>query len=363
MRILHIVESSRGGCGTYLNEILPFQIRDFSAANIRLIAPDRHLAQLEDVLPFGIIRPFRRPTRAVGLAFLVVKLVTTVWAFRPTIIHAHSTFAGAAARLLAIVLSRKITVIYCPHGWVFDTARSSNARRAMQAAERFLSHWCAAIVCISGAEKLAGEGAGIPPRKLQVIANGLQILPATQTAAAWQDSRLKVLFVGRLDRQKGVDVLIEAVQSLAQRVSTRIVGESVLASGLPRRDSDSVQFMGWLDRTAVASQMSACDVVVVPSRWEGFGLVAIEAMRAGKAVVASAVGGMKEIVIDGVTGKLTPPDDSAALRDTLGQLDPAACARLGEAGRKRFVQFYSIDRTHALLKRLYDSVTQRGITA
>lgn len=363
MRILHVVESSRGGCGTYLNEILPFQVRDFSAANIRLIAPDRHLAQFEDVLPFDIIRPFRRPTRAVGLAFLVVKLLATVWAFRPTIIHAHSTFAGAAVRLLAIVLWRNMIVIYCPHGWVFDTARSSVARRAMQATERFLSRWCAAIVCISQSEKMAGEHSGIMLRKLVVIENGLQISPSTSSAAAWQDGRLKVLFVGRLDRQKGVDVLIEAVQPLEKRVSTRVVGESVLAGGLLRRNSEGVEFLGWLDRTAVASQMAACDVVVVPSRWEGFGLVAIEAMRVGKPVVASAVGGLPEIIVDGLTGKLVPPEDSAALREVLQQLDPAACARMGAAGRERFLELYSIDRTHARLKRLYQAVTERGITA
>ncbi len=362
MRILHVVESSRGGCGTYLNEILPLQVRDFSAANIRLIAPDRHLAQFEDVLAFDILRPFRRPSRAVGLAFLVVKLVATLWTFRPTIVHAHSTFAGAAVRLLAIVLPRSITVIYCPHGWVFDTAQSSAARRAMQATERFLSRWCAAIVCISQAEKMAAERAGITPRKLLVIENGLGISPPTQTAANWQDGRLKALFVGRLDRQKGVDVLLAAVQPLGKRVATRIVGESVLAAGMLRRNSENVEFMGWLDRTAVTSQMTACDVVVVPSRWEGFGLVALEAMRVGKPVVASAVGGLPEIVVDGLTGKLVPPDDAAALSHTLGQLDDRGCARMGAAGRKRFVELYSIDRTHALLKRLYHAVAERGVT-
>jgi glycosyltransferase involved in cell wall biosynthesis len=174
---------------------------------------------------------------------------------------------------------------------------------------------------------------------------------------------LKVLFVGRLDRQKGVDVLIEAVQPLEKRVSTRVVGESVLAGGLLRRNSEGVEFLGWLDRTAVASQMAACDVVVVPSRWEGFGLVAIEAMRMGKPVVASAVGGLPEIIVDGLTGKLVPPEDSAALTEVLQQLDPAACARMGAAGRERFLELYSIDRTHARLKRLYQAVTERGITA
>ena len=362
MRILHVVESSRGGCGTYLNEILPFQIRDLSAANIRLIAPDRHLAQFEDLLSFGIIRSFRRPSRAVGLAFLACKLIATVWKFRPTIIHAHSTFAGAAVRLLAIVLSRNMTVIYCPHGWVFDTAQSAGARRAMQATERFLSRWCAAIVCISQAEKRAGEHSGITPRKLVVIPNGLQIEPPTQRPAVWQDGRLKVLFVGRLDRQKGVDVLIQAVQPLEKRLSTRVVGEAVLAGGLLLRDSEGIEFLGWLDRTAVASQMTACDVVVVPSRWEGFGLVAIEAMRVGKTVVASAVGGLPEIIVDGRTGRLVPPEDSAALRDVLGQLDREACARMGAAGRKRFLELYSSDRTHALLKGLYHAVAARGVT-
>jgi glycosyltransferase involved in cell wall biosynthesis len=354
MKILHVVESSRGGCGTYLNELAPLQINDFGTDSVRVIAPDRHLSQLRDI-PSCAIRSFWRPGRAIGLPFLTFKLISTIRDFRPDVIHAHSTFAGAVARILTIFVPGLPPIIYCAHGWVFDTAQSPKARRCMAAIERFLSRWCVAIVCISNAERTAGEAVGIRPEKLIVIQNGIRSSLPSQTVADWDDQRLKVLFVGRLDRQKGVDILLEAVRPLAEAVTVRLIGEAVLSKGGKPPNSGTVEYLGWLDQDNIASQMRACDVVVMPSRWEGFGLVAIEAMRLGKPVVASATGGLVEIVVDGVTGRLIPIDNPKILRAALISSATEALAQMGEAGRKRFLALYSIDRTQAQLKSLYEA--------
>jgi glycosyltransferase involved in cell wall biosynthesis len=364
MKILHVAESSRGGCGTYLNELAPLQIADYGLDNIRIIAPDRHLSQFRDIDP-RTIRPFRRPGRAIGLAFLTVKLLLTIRKFRPDVIHAHSTFAGAISRVLSIFVPRIPPIIYCAHGWVFDTAQNPRIRHWMETVERSLSRRCAAIVCISNSEKARAEAAGIRPEMLIVAPNGIRVSLPDQTIADWEDDRLKVLFVGRLDKQKGVDVLLEAVQPLADSVTVRIIGEAVLSIQTKPTSSGAVEFLGWRDRDSIASQMRACDVVVMPSRWEGFGLVAIEAMRAGKPVVASAVGGLVEIIVDGVTGHLIPVDQPQFLRELLVSLTSAQLAPMGAAGQRRFLDLYSIERTHALIKSLYDTIVtavRRGIS-
>jgi glycosyltransferase involved in cell wall biosynthesis len=114
--------------------------------------------------------------------------------------------------------------------------------------------------------------------------------------------------------------------------------------------------------------MAACDVVVMPSRWEGFGLVAIEAMRLAKPVVASGVGGLREIIVEGVTGRLVPAEDPVALREALLADSAQRRAQMGSDGRRRFLERYCIDRTHAQLLRLYasafrDHTSNRGARA
>ncbi len=357
MKILHVAESIRGGCGTYLNELVPMLMEDLGADGVRVIAPDRHAAQLPRVAR-GIIRTFRRPGRVLGLFFLAPKLMATVREFRPDLIHAHSTFAGAVVRLLSIFSPHFPPIVYCPHGWVFDTARSAKTRSVLQAAERLLSHFSAAIVSISDAERQAGEAAGIQRHKMTVIYNGLRAEPPAGTAAQWETPAIKVLFVGRLDRQKGVDVLIEAARTLEDTLNVRIVGEAVVRKGAKPEDSQNISYLGWLDEEGITAQMRACDLVAMPSRWEGFGLVALEAMRLGKQVIASSVGGLKEVVIDGVTGRLVAPDDPKALRAALLRDSPQERMRMGQAGRKRFLVCYNADRTHAQLKSLYRAVIQ-----
>lgn len=355
MKILHVAESIKGGCGTYLNEIVPLQAQALGERQLRCLVPREHAAQLPGV-DAALVRTFSRPGRRAGLPRLARALAEQVDEWQPDLIHAHSTFAGALARALSVV-KRLPPIVYCPHGWVFDVEQPRLARWATVGAERLMACRSARIVAISEAERRRGEAAGIAPQRLVVVDNGIAAEAPAQRAA-WPTQRLRVLFVGRLDRQKGVDVLIAAAQGLGKRVSVRIAGDAVVAGERPSagRDGGHIEFLGWQDAAAVAAQINACDVVVMPSRWEGFGLVAVEAMRAGKAVWASAVGGLREVVADGVTGRLFPVDDVHALRSLLVLADRATLQRQGAAGRERFLARYTSDRTHAALLRLYAEV-------
>jgi glycosyltransferase involved in cell wall biosynthesis len=159
------------------------------------------------------------------------------------------------------------------------------------------------------------------------------------------ESERYVLFLGRLDaHHKGVDVLLAAFRHLADRfpdVHLIIVGRGPDGPELERsaRDLPRVHFLGWeASRTRVADLVSAADVVACPSRFEAFCYVAAEAMAAGRPVVASAVGGLRDLVADGATGFLVPPGDAVALAKALASVldDPRAAAALGRAGRERF---------------------------
>jgi glycosyltransferase involved in cell wall biosynthesis len=362
MKVLHIAESIRGGCGTYLNEIVPLQAQALGADQVRCLVPQQHAEHLVDI-PSDLVLTFNRPRRMTGLPRLATSTVAAVRQWQPDLIHAHSTFAGAVVRLLSNVMAMP-PIVYCPHGWVFEIEQSQRARAVTRLAERLLARSAHKIVAISDAERLQGEQAGIPRGMLTVVPNGINAV-ASEECALWNDARRKVLFVGRLDWQKGVDILLDAVQTLGTTLCVRIVGEQVL-SGKPNLATSNraahVEFLGWRNKLEVTAQINACDLVVMPSRWEGFGLVAVEAMRAGKPVVAAAVGGLSEIVVEGTTGRLVPPGDAASLATALTRDESSMLKRMGEAGRARFLQHYTSDRTSERLMQLYAEVLQPRIS-
>ena len=150
------------------------------------------------------------------------------------------------------------------------------------------------------------------------------------------------LFVGRVVPQKGFDLGLEAFAALRRaHPDARLVvaGDGVSRAALARQVGAlgleaAVDLVGWVDRDGVRRLMAAATMVVVPSRFEPFGLVALEAGQARRPVVAFAVDGLVEAVDDGVTGLLVPPADVDALAAAMTRVaaEPGLARRLGDAG-------------------------------
>ena len=157
-----------------------------------------------------------------------------------------------------------------------------------------------------------------------------------------------MLFVGRVVEAKGLAVLFEAMQGLTATrpdLTLTIVGDGPDRAGLERKAStmglaEHVTFVGSKSQTEVAELLSAAEVFVLPSYAEGVPVVVMEALGTGVPVVASFVGGMAEIVENGVNGFLVPPGDSIQLSDRIGQLldDAELRASMGAAGRAKVVK-------------------------
>ncbi|MDQ1817153.1 glycosyltransferase [Massilia sp. CCM 9210] len=190
---------------------------------------------------------------------------------------------------------------------------------------------------------------------LRLVPLGMPDVPHAVAPATRADGSITVLFVGRLEARKGIDVLLAAVDPvLAQhpRVRFRIIGDdTLLMSGAAisykehcRRNGqlaawgERVTFEGRVDDATLRAAYRDCDVFVAPSRYESFGLVFVEAMREARPVIGCAAGGMPEVVSDGVNGILVAPDDSAALAGAIGTLaaSPELRAVMGRAGRALF---------------------------
>lgn len=147
-----------------------------------------------------------------------------------------------------------------------------------------------------------------------------------------------LLYAGALGRHKGTDVLLAAHRSMRHRVPLVVIGGSTGEGEHFDFSAPDVHAVGSRPNAEVLAAWRHCAIGVVPSAWqEPLGLVAVEAMLAGRPVVASAVGGLRDIVEHGATGLLVPPRDPDALAAALDDLlaDPARRARMGERGRRR----------------------------
>jgi glycosyltransferase involved in cell wall biosynthesis len=163
----------------------------------------------------------------------------------------------------------------------------------------------------------------------------------------------------RLDAQKGLLHLVEAARAVPAAVFL-IAGEGPERTDLEaaaRRSAveDRVRLLG--PRDDVPALLAACDVFVLPSLFEGAPLAILEAMAAGRPVVASRIGGVDELLLDGVTGLLVPPADPAALAGAILRLiaTPALRVRLADAGRERARAFDAPAMARAVMA-LYDEV-------
>ncbi|HEY4591394.1 MAG TPA: glycosyltransferase family 4 protein, partial [Thermoanaerobaculia bacterium] len=148
----------------------------------------------------------------------------------------------------------------------------------------------------------------------------------------------------RLRIRKGVEVLLEALRKIPGAV-LRIAGDGEHRAALERAAADlgpAVAFLGTRDAAQVRTLLRGAAALVVPSIYEGMPLVVLEAMAAGVPVVASAVSGIPEVVVDGETGWLVPPEDPEALARALAEVlaDPGEARRRGEAGRRRVAERY-----------------------
>jgi glycosyltransferase involved in cell wall biosynthesis len=301
----------------------------------------------------------RRPSLAGARS--VTALAGLARAADAALIHANGSramaYAGAAGRLTS-----------CPALWHVRIADSDGLL------DRAL---CAMATLVVATSRGVARRLSWAPAKIRVVPNGIDLerfapraSSATLRAAALQlpPSAPIALSVGRHVPEKGYRHLIDAAALLEKTkpgVHWVLVGDGELRGELEgqarRLDLASrVHFTG--SRNDVADLLALADVFVLPSESEGFGRVLVEAMAMARAIVATNVGGIPDIVLDGETGVLVEPADPLALADAVGRLldDPARAARLGAAGRQRAESTFSLSAHVDGVERIYDEILGRS---
>jgi glycosyltransferase involved in cell wall biosynthesis len=347
------------------NTLPPRDVSGVGEQVLQLAAGLRELGEEVEVLGRGPGPKVLFPLLVVPAAWRALRR------FRPHVVQVHESDGALAALLVAVVGAllepRPLLVALLQVSYVEELravrpliAGGTDGRvlgRPGAVERRFrwfkaplqillgwLTAWIADLVLAPSAATAAEirrdygvEGVGVIPN----VTGGLAVEPSEGI----EEERGYLLFVGRLRIRKGVEVLLEALSDLRSRhpgARLRIAGDGEHRERLERRAAElelgeAVVFLGTCDAGRVRRLLAGAAALVVPSIYEGMPLVVLEAMAAGVPVVASAVSGIPEVVVDGETGWLVPPEDPRALAAALEAVltRPEEARRRGEAGRLR----------------------------
>lgn len=281
------------------------------------------------------------------------RLAAVVRAVRPDVVHSHLFKADVLA---ASVLGRRrpgrAALVSTKHNedvYLESALWKSLGRAAAARAD-------ALIAITPGVERFVRRTLGDPPGELCVIPYGLADAAQPPRPAPGTGT---LVCPARFEEQKDHATLLRAVARVAGRRPVRLVllGRGPLETAIRRQAAlvagAHVEFAGFVPD--VTPHLDAADAVVLASRWEGLGLVLVEAALRGRPAVATAVGGIPDVVEHDVTGLLVPPGDDAALADAIVRVldDPALAKRLGDAARARARERFGVEDCAAATEALY----------
>ncbi|MCY3894859.1 MAG: glycosyltransferase [Chloroflexi bacterium] len=355
-----------GGAQRHLLELLP-GLREFAEIDLVYFRDHDLRPEFEACVDGMSHIPMAGPLGAVLLPRLAVQIRRGRYALVHTHLLRADMYGSLAARGVGIraIVSTKHNI---------ETRLGSASARALHA---LATRPTRRTIAISEAvARWANQQLGVPRDRLEVIRYGLDPAPFTglsRTAARHElgveaDTPL-VLCPARLDPQKRHDVLLRAFARVRQSLGnaqllcageTQLGGPAYRARVLQLSDDlglrDAVRWLGV--RSDIPNLMAAADVVVLASDWEGLGLVVMEAAMASRPVVATAVGGVPEIVEHDKTGLLVPKGDEQALASELTSvlLDTERRARMGSGARRYAAQAFDLEGMRTATRALYASV-------
>jgi glycosyltransferase involved in cell wall biosynthesis len=339
LKVLYVITvAERGGAQTHVAQLLHGFRHQLDAHLV--VGTEGYLTEEASRagVAFTILPSLVQPIHPANDYRALVRLRKVIRAVQPDLIHAHSSKSGLLARTAAWLESRP--AVFTAHGWAF-AGGTSIGRKAVALPLEWLAGRVPRLQVIAVSEydrRLALRSRVVSPDRVRTIHNGI---PEHAPVAGHTTSGVPTItMVARFSRQKDHELLLRALGGVDGQPKVQLVGsgpllEQVRLQARALRSID-VQFLG--DRSDVPELLSRSDIVVLASRFEGLPISIIEAMRAGLPVVATDVGGVSELVHDGVTGYLVPPSDVEALRSKIETLikSPELRKKMGSAGRERF---------------------------
>jgi D-inositol-3-phosphate glycosyltransferase len=272
----------------------------------------------------------------------------------PDVVHAHGGPGG-------VLIWKRIDVpiVYTAHHTYRQAHARGSVKRLLAGVEARSYRNAVMVLPVSRSTANSLLEMGIPASRIEVVPNGVDVVDVPGV----EHENGRVLFVGRLEREKGVLDALSVFRELAATVpGVRgvVVGGGSLEAEVQRAAAASggrLEYLGSLDRAALQREYARAAVVVMPSRFEGLGMVALEAQSAGTPVAGYDVDGLRDAVRGG--GVLVPAGGIAALRDAVAGLlgDPGRRHEVGERGREAMRAEQSWDSVAARLEEIYSAAS------
>lgn len=376
MRVLHVIRPAEGGMKAHLKSLVA-GLRDLGCT-VEVACPgDSALAaELKEigltVHPVAIVGPLD-PVRDATCIFELRELLDVK---RYDLAHFHGSKAGLVGRVAA-VLARFKNIVVTAHNFVTYEEVPAAKKILFRYGESMLSHVSSRIITVSQALKDdLVKNYNIKPEKITPIYNGIDLNRFTHLPSRSQvrkqygigSAAVVIGTVARMAPQKGLNYLIEAIPMISRpdggthpETTFIIAGDGPLRPELERLAEvkglrDKVRFPGYIHD--IAEILACFDIFVIPSIAEGLSITTIEAMAAGLPVVASRVGGLAELVSDGVTGLLVEPRDPAALAQAIKTLvnDRENAVQLGLNGKNFAGERFSLDNMVRQTLQVYQTI-------
>ncbi|MEM7195509.1 MAG: glycosyltransferase family 4 protein [Pseudomonadota bacterium] len=308
-----------------------------------------------------ILRNLKRPINLIDDYRGLVELRQLLSELNPDIVHLHSSKAGVLGRLAATSTGKQS--IFTAHGWAFTEGAGWKQRSYGLLIEWLLGLLPSTIISVSDYDyHLASYFRVGRNHRRWVIKNGIGEFSGQQPD--WDQDRDKpvhILNIGRMSRAKNQLLLIEAFAKMRSKVNLEIIGEGHLEPMIQSRANslgvaDRILFSGPVEN--IVPSFEKCQIFALSSDYEGLPLSVLEAMSAGKPVVATDVGGVKEAVVHGESGLLSERGNADAFASHLDMLveDVVGRQRMGEAGRRRYLQLFKLERMVKEVDKVYETV-------
>ena len=339
MRVLHVGEYVKGGVASYLHTLFSDETLNDIDDYLVLSSP---MSDTNWELPSSKIHYYSYIRKLLDIPFAMIRIRKLIHRIDPDILMLHSTWAGLFVRFPYLFLSKgKKKIIYNAHGWAFLRDTSLKHKKVYALVEKLLSRVTERIINVSDYEQNAAIEFGLPKEKMLRIYNGVNTIGTVPTVeiSGLDPNKINLLFVGRLDRQKGLDWLLEQFHYNISRqdVHLYVIGASVVQDQKVSVSDDRVTFLGWVDHQRIDGYYRICDALIMPSRWEAFGLTAVEAMRNERAVIASNRGALPELVRPTKSGWLFDLDDNGtSLKNLLYSLDKSTLISMGKQAKRLY---------------------------
>lgn len=282
---------------------------------------------------------------------------------QPNLIHAHSSKAGLIGRISGSLC--KVPAVFTAHGWGFAPRTPVFRRIIALVSEKLSASLAEKLICVAESDCQLAMQYGVANRSKLVtvrygisnsavpLANPLIQPPRLIMVARFNEQKDQTTLIKALSRLKTNDIHLDFVGSGPSMESCRDLAESLEVA-------DKISFLG--DRRDVADLLARSQIFVLSTHYEGLPISILEAMRSGLPVVATSVSGIPEEVIHGETGLLVPPGDEQALASALETLidSPELRQRMGEAGRQKFLQEFTIERMISQIESVYKQILDKS---